>query len=91
MSKKYSVKPKVSDNLMEQLLHNRGVKTKKEKEIFLQPGPGHRPPHPGADHSRLFNDGLPSGHARAGRDVGPAVARPQTVVEPVPRADRGAG
>jgi len=37
MSKKYNVKPKVSDNLIEQLLHNRGIKTKKEKEDFLQP------------------------------------------------------
>lgn len=37
MSKKYSVKPKVSDNLIEQLLHNRGIETEEEKEIFLQP------------------------------------------------------
>ncbi len=37
MPKKYSVKPKVSDNLTEQLLHNRGIKTKKDKEIFLNP------------------------------------------------------
>lgn len=37
MSKKYGVKPKVSDNLIEQLLHNRGIKTEEEKEIFLRP------------------------------------------------------
>jgi single-stranded-DNA-specific exonuclease len=37
MSKKYTVKPKVSDNLVEQLLYNREVKTEKEKEIFLNP------------------------------------------------------
>ncbi|MFH0804474.1 MAG: single-stranded-DNA-specific exonuclease RecJ, partial [Candidatus Zambryskibacteria bacterium] len=37
MSKKYSVKPKTSDNLVEQLLHNRGIKSEKEKEIFLRP------------------------------------------------------
>jgi single-stranded-DNA-specific exonuclease len=37
MIKKYSIKPKVSQNLIEQLLHNRGIKSKEEKEIFLQP------------------------------------------------------
>lgn len=37
MTKKYTVKPKVSDNLVEQLLYNRGVKTKKEREVFLNP------------------------------------------------------
>lgn len=37
MPRKYAVKEKVSDNLVEQLLHNRGVKTKKDKEIFLKP------------------------------------------------------
>ncbi|MEK7642449.1 MAG: single-stranded-DNA-specific exonuclease RecJ [Patescibacteria group bacterium] len=37
MSKKYSVKPKISENLVEQLLHNRGVRTEKEKQIFLNP------------------------------------------------------
>jgi single-stranded-DNA-specific exonuclease len=37
MSKKYSVKPKVSDNLTEQLLYNRGIKTEEDKEIFLNP------------------------------------------------------
>jgi single-stranded-DNA-specific exonuclease len=37
MYKKYSIKPKVSDNLIEQLLHNRGIKSKEEKEIFLRP------------------------------------------------------
>ncbi len=37
MPKKYSVKPKVSDNLIEQLLHNRGIKTPKDKEKFLNP------------------------------------------------------
>lgn len=37
MPKKYSVKEKISDNLIEQLLHNRGVKTETEKEVFLQP------------------------------------------------------
>ncbi len=37
MPKKYSVKPKVSDNLVEQLLYNRGIKTKKEIDDFLNP------------------------------------------------------
>jgi len=37
MIRKYKVRDKVSDNLVEQLLHNRGVKTKKEKEVFLNP------------------------------------------------------
>lgn len=37
MLKKYSIKPKVSDNLIEQLLHNRGIKSKEEKEVFLNP------------------------------------------------------
>lgn len=37
MSKKYTVKPKVSDNLVKQLLHNRGVKSEKAKAVFLQP------------------------------------------------------
>ncbi|MEK7669292.1 MAG: single-stranded-DNA-specific exonuclease RecJ [Patescibacteria group bacterium] len=37
MSKKYNIKHKISDNLVEQLLYNRGVKTKEEREIFLQP------------------------------------------------------
>ncbi len=37
MSKKYSAKPKVSDNLVEQLLHNRGIKTEEEKLNFLNP------------------------------------------------------
>ncbi len=37
MSKTYRVKPKTSGNLTEQLLHNRGVKTEKEKEKFLNP------------------------------------------------------
>ena len=37
MLKKYTIKPKVSENLVEQLLHNRGVRTEEEKEIFLEP------------------------------------------------------
>ncbi|MEK7635446.1 MAG: single-stranded-DNA-specific exonuclease RecJ [Patescibacteria group bacterium] len=37
MLKKYSAKPKISDNLVEQLLHNRGVETPEEKEKFLNP------------------------------------------------------
>lgn len=37
MSKKYGVKTKVSDNLTEQLLHNRGIKTEEEKNNFLNP------------------------------------------------------
>lgn len=37
MLKKYVVKEKISDNLVEQLLHNRGVRTEEEKEIFLEP------------------------------------------------------
>ncbi len=37
MSQKYSVKEKVSDDLVEQLLHNRGIKSKKAKETFLNP------------------------------------------------------
>jgi single-stranded-DNA-specific exonuclease len=37
MPKKYSVKEKVSDNLVEQLLHNRGIETPEEKEKFLNP------------------------------------------------------
>ncbi|MEK7116918.1 MAG: single-stranded-DNA-specific exonuclease RecJ [Patescibacteria group bacterium] len=37
MSKKYSVKPKVFDNLIEQLLYNRGIKTEAEKDKFLNP------------------------------------------------------
>ena len=35
--KKYTVKSKISENLVEQLLHNRGVKTEVEREVFLQP------------------------------------------------------
>jgi single-stranded-DNA-specific exonuclease len=35
--KKYTIKPKISDDLIEQLLHNRGVETAKEREIFLNP------------------------------------------------------
>lgn len=35
--KKYIVKKKISDDLVEQLLHNRGIKTKKEKNEFLNP------------------------------------------------------
>jgi single-stranded-DNA-specific exonuclease len=37
MSKQYNVKPKTADNLVEQLLHNRGIKTKKEIDNFLNP------------------------------------------------------
>lgn len=37
MAKKYSTKEKVSTDLVEQLLHNRGHKTKEEKEKFLNP------------------------------------------------------
>ncbi|MFA6269700.1 MAG: single-stranded-DNA-specific exonuclease RecJ [Candidatus Paceibacterota bacterium] len=37
MTKKYTVKPKVSDSLVEQLLHNRGFKSGEEQEVFLQP------------------------------------------------------
>jgi len=37
MPQKYTVRKKVSDDIVEQLLHNRGIKTKKEKEIFLNP------------------------------------------------------
>lgn len=37
MSKKYSVRKKTKDNLIDQLLHNRGIKTKEEKEEFLNP------------------------------------------------------
>jgi single-stranded-DNA-specific exonuclease len=37
MSKKYSARPKVSEILVEQLLHNRGIKTPEEKEKFLNP------------------------------------------------------
>ncbi len=37
MSKKYSVKPKVSDDLVEQLLHNRNIKTEAERQSFLNP------------------------------------------------------
>jgi single-stranded-DNA-specific exonuclease len=37
MSKKYSVKERVSNDLVEQLLHNRGVRSDKEKESFLNP------------------------------------------------------
>jgi len=37
MLKKYSVRTKVPGNLAEQLLHNRGIKTKEEKEKFLNP------------------------------------------------------
>lgn len=37
MSKKYLVKTKTSDNLIEQLLHNRGIKEEKEKIKFLKP------------------------------------------------------
>lgn len=37
MSKKYSLKQKVSDNLIEQLLHNREIKSKEEQEKFLNP------------------------------------------------------
>ena len=37
MPKKYSVKEKVSDNLVEQLLHNRGIDTAEERERFLNP------------------------------------------------------
>ncbi len=35
--KKYSVREKVSDNLVEQLLHNRGIKTKEDQLKFLSP------------------------------------------------------
>ena len=37
MAKKYSVKPKITDDLIEQLLHNRGIETPEEKEAFLNP------------------------------------------------------
>src|SRR3989344_2986183 len=37
MQKKYTVKEKVSDDLVEQLLHNRGILDKEEKEKFLKP------------------------------------------------------
>lgn len=37
MPKRYSVKPKISDDLIEQLLHNRGIETLEEKEKFLNP------------------------------------------------------
>ena len=37
MTKKYEVKKKVSDDLVEQLLHNRGIRTAEEKEKFLNP------------------------------------------------------
>ena len=37
MPKKYGVKKKVSNNLVRQLLHNRGIKTKEDTEIFLRP------------------------------------------------------
>jgi single-stranded-DNA-specific exonuclease len=37
MSKKYSAKEKVSDDLIDQLLHNRGINTAEEKEKFLNP------------------------------------------------------
>lgn len=37
MTKKYKTRDKISDNLVEQLLHNRGVKTEGEREVFLQP------------------------------------------------------
>lgn len=37
MPKKYIIKPKISDNLVEQLLHNRGVETEKGREVFLNP------------------------------------------------------
>jgi single-stranded-DNA-specific exonuclease len=37
MPKSYSVKEKVSSDLVEQLLHNRGIHTKEEKEQFLNP------------------------------------------------------
>jgi single-stranded-DNA-specific exonuclease len=37
MPKKYRVKPKVSDDFVEQLLHNRGIESKEEKEKFLNP------------------------------------------------------
>jgi single-stranded-DNA-specific exonuclease len=37
MSKKYSIKPKVSDNLVEQLLHNRDIHTVEERHKFLNP------------------------------------------------------
>lgn len=37
MPKKYRVKEKVSNDIVEQLLHNRGVKGKKEREKFLNP------------------------------------------------------
>lgn len=37
MLKKYSVKEKVSDDILEQLLFNRNIKTKKAREAFLNP------------------------------------------------------
>ncbi len=37
MSKKYSAKPKTSNDLVEQLLHNRGIRTEAEKLDFLNP------------------------------------------------------
>lgn len=37
MLKKYSLKEKVSDDLVEQLLHNRGIYGEEEKEKFLNP------------------------------------------------------
>lgn len=37
MFKKYTARAKVSEDLVEQLLYNRGVKTKREREIFLNP------------------------------------------------------
>jgi len=37
MTRKYKTRDKVSEDLVEQLLHNRGIKTKEEKEVFLEP------------------------------------------------------
>lgn len=37
MAKVWEIQPKISDNLFEQLLYNRGLKTEKEKEEFLYP------------------------------------------------------
>ena len=37
MTKKYKTRDKVSEDLVLQLLHNRGVKTEVEREVFLQP------------------------------------------------------
>jgi len=37
MTRKYKTRDKVSEDLVEQLLYNRGLKTKEEKEVFLEP------------------------------------------------------